>query len=155
MNHRSEPKSCPTGTEAMIALKASLPLGHSHGLLAFVDEQPAGWCAVDPVRSQIGHDFVLKNQASISSSSWMIHCVYVDPRFRGMGISGQLIDAAIEYAKARGSTEILSFPIPEGSIGKFPKDVAEFSGRLSTFKSRGFVTQKRLDDFYQVMALSL
>lgn len=155
MNHRSDPKSCPTGAEAKNALKEELVSGRAFGLLAFVDNAPAGWCSVDPVSTQIGHDYCLQGKQSDSASPWMIHCMYVDPKHRGAGVSKSLVQAATELAKAEGSDELLAFPIPEDSKGKFPKDIAEFSGRLSTFKKFGFQTKERLDDFYQVVSKSL
>lgn len=152
MNHRSDPNNCPTGTSAKAALREMILSRKAFGLLAFYKGMPAGWCAVDPVKSQIGHDYYLQTKEAKSSSAWMIHCLYVDPAYRGVGISTELIRSAITFSKENGATELLGFPIPEDSTGKFPENVAEFSGRLSTFKKLNFNLKHRLDDFYQVVS---
>lgn len=153
MNHRSNPATCPTGEKAKEALKEELLAGKAHGLLAYVDGTVAGWCAVDPVNTQVGHDYFTNEK--IASKAWMIHCLYIEEKFRGSGLSKALIQAAEALAKNNGSSELLAFPIPEESKGKFPKDIAEFSGRLSTFKKFGFEPKEKLNDFYQVVGKTL
>ncbi len=155
MNHRSEPKNCPTGNLAKIALRDGIKSGRIFGLLAFQDGIPAGWCAIDPVKTQIGHDYFLENEEAKNSDAWMIHCLYVDPAQRGAGISKELIKSAISLSKSNGATELLAFPIPEDTVGKFPKDLAEFSGRFSTYKKFDFESKTRLNDFYQVVSKPL
>jgi GNAT superfamily N-acetyltransferase len=130
-------------------------LSSPNGLLAFRDGMPAGWCAIDPVKTQIGHDYYLETESAKDSDAWMIHCLYVNPSHRGAGISKELIASAISLSKANGAKEILAFPIPEDSVGKFPKDLAEFSGRFSTFKKFDFESKARLNNFYQVVSKPL
>jgi GNAT superfamily N-acetyltransferase len=155
MNHRIDPKACPTGDSAKTALREQIQSGMAFGLLAFVNDQPAGWCAIDPVKTQVGHDYYLQTENAETSTAWMIHCLYVDPAHRGAGVSTKLIEAAISLSKSKGADELLAFPIPEDSEGKFPKDLAEFSGRFSTFKKFNFEPKVRLDDFYQVVSRPL
>lgn len=155
MNHRSNPKNCPTGESAKKALREEILSGRAYGLLAFSENRPAGWCAIDPVKTQTGHDYYLQKESAAESDAWMIHCLYVHQKFRGNGISKALIQAAIDLAKENEASELLAFPIPEDSAGRFPKDIAEFSGRLSTFRKFGFEPNERLDDFYQVVSKQL
>lgn len=147
--------SCPNGSLAKKALFDEISSGKACGLIAFMDGVPAGWCAIDPVKTQVGHDYYLETDSAKNSEAWMIHCLYVDPKQRGVGISTQLISSAIALSKSRGASEVLAFPIPEDSSGKFPKDIAEFSGRLSTFKKLNFESKTRLNDFYQIVSKSL
>lgn len=155
MNHRSSPQSCPSGDLAKVALLGEIRAGRAFGLIAFLNNTPAGWCAIDPVRTQIGHDYYLQTENARSSDAWMIHCLYVDPVHRGAGVSKELIKSAISFSKSQGAPDLLAFPIPEDSIDKFPKDIAEFSGRFSTFNKLGFEPKERLDDFYQVVSKPL
>jgi GNAT superfamily N-acetyltransferase len=126
MNHRRNPSNCPNGTAAKNALLEEINSGKAYGLLAFINGKPCGWCAVDPVNTQIGHDYFLESVDGKYSAAWMIHCLYVDPAHRGAGISKALISAAIDLAKFHGAKELLAFPIPENFSNKFPKDIAEF-----------------------------
>jgi hypothetical protein len=57
----------------------------------------------------------------------------------------------MDLATSHGATELLAFPIPLASSGRFSRDVAEFSGRLSTYARLGFESREQLDDFYQVV----
>lgn len=155
MNHRSDPKNCPSGDSAKAALLKEIKSGTVFGLLAFLNGQPVGWCAVDPLKTQVGHDYYLSTKDAKSSKVWMIHCLYVAPGHRGAGISSELVKSAIQLAKSNRAAELLAFPIPEESLGKFPKDLAEFSGRLSTFKKFNFESKARLGDFYEVVSKRL
>src|SRR5690606_41562427 len=82
-------------------------------------------------------------------------CLYIHPKFRGQGISGGLIEAAVDLAKEKGATEILAFPIPEDARRHFPEHDGEFSGRMSSYRKLGFRTGERINDFYQVMSLDV
>lgn len=151
MNHRSQPSSCPTGDKAKSALKNVLLSKSAYGLLAFFNGEPVGWCAFDPVETQIGHDYCLQNKIFHQPNAWMIHCLFIDQKYRSKGISRELISAAVIESKKNMASEVVSFPIPAESEGKFPKEVAEFSGRLSTFLKLGFTVRGKIDDFYQVV----
>lgn len=149
------PKAAPLAILRKTALFEEIKSGKAFGLLAFYNGIPVGWCAIDPVKTQIGHDYYLETKEAQTSKAWMIHCLYVDPAHRGAGVSKELIQSAISLSQSHGAPELLAFPIPEDSIGKFPKDLAEFSGRLSTFKKFDFASKARLNDFYQVVEKSL
>lgn len=153
MNHRCAPTTCPTGNEAAQQFSKKLGQDEITGLIAYLDGKPVGWCAVDKTSTQIGHDFVLENPEEVTENSWMIHCLYIHPEARGQGISKSLIKNAIDLARTNGATEVLAFPIPEKNVSEFPKDLAEFSGRLSTYKSFGFQSERQLNDFYEKVAL--
>lgn len=153
MNHRCVPTDCPTGSEAASQFSKKLNQKEINGLIAYIDGKPVGWCAIDRTSTQVGHDFVLENPDEVTENSWMIHCLYIHPEARGQGLSKKLIQNAIEMARSNGADEVLAFPIPEKNFFKFPKDLAEFSGRFSTFKSFGFKSEKQLNDFYEKVAL--
>jgi len=153
MNHRLSPEKVVTGETAKKELKLQIEQKMIYGLLAFDKNVCIGWCAVDPVTTQVGHDYVLESK-SMSNSSWMIHCLYIHPNYRSKGISKLLISSAVDLAKKNGAKSLLSFPIPEENQNKFPKDEAEFSGRFSTYKKLGFEKKDRLSEFYEVMELN-
>lgn len=153
MNHRCTPAACPTGVDAASEFSKKLKLKEINGLIAYLDGKPVGWCAIDKTSTQIGHDFVLENPSEVSDQSWMIHCLYIHPDARGQGISKNLIKNAVEMARSNGATEVLAFPIPEKNTSNFPKNLAEFSGRFSTYKSFGFESERQLNDFYEKVSL--
>lgn len=155
MNHRIKPTAAVTGVLAKEALQNLIREDQAHGVLAYQGEQCVGWCAVDPLSEQPGHDYVLETQGPVPASTWSIHCLYVHPKARGAGVSRVLIKEAIDVAREAGATEVLAFPIPEESRSRFPPHEAEFSGRMSTFMKFGFERVQKLNEFYNVLALQL
>lgn len=155
MNHRLNPKDEIIGTPAKEALKNLIIEKKAFGSLAYAGDQCIGWCAVDPIQNQPGHDYCLKLKKNNTKNVWSIHCLYLHPQFRGHGISKLLIKKAIEIAKAKRATQVLAFPIPEENKSKFPSHEAEFSGRYSTFVKLGFKKNEQLNDFYQVVSKNL
>lgn len=155
LNHRISPSDIVTGDNAKAKMKLMVANAEVGGLLGFVNNECVGWISADPLQTQVGHDYVLENGIAGQSGAWAIHCVYIAPAFRGQGLSRLLIEKAIEFAKSKGATSILAFPIPESTRHNFPKDEAEFSGRYSTFQKAGFTHREKMNNFYQVVELSL
>lgn len=162
MNHRCPDGQAPTHDAAREAFVAGVAAGEVHGVLALAEvsfapgASPAcvGWCGVDPLATQVGHDYVLAGR-DVEPGDWAIHCLFVDPAFRGRGVSGQLIEAAEAYARQRGARRLLAFPIPEPNRARFPAHEAEFAGRHGSYLRRGFADLAPLDDFYAVVAKPL
>lgn len=154
LNHRVSPDAAVTGDEARVKMKELVSKGEVGGLLGYANEKCVAWLSVDPINTQVGHDYVVEGHSK-TENTWTIHCVYVAPEQRGQGFSKPLIQAGIDYAKSKGAIDVIVFPIPEETRTKFPEGEAEFSGRYSTFKKMGFKDQQRLNDFYQVMKLEI
>lgn len=148
LNHR-EPAGCPTGSVAQDKMKDFVSTGKAHGLLAYQNNECVGWIAIDPMSELIGHDC----QATGKVDEWSIHCLFVKEGFRGRGISTGLINAAIDYAKAKGAKVISAFPIPSENRDKFPANEAEFSGRISSYIRAGFKPVGKSSEFYQRVEL--
>src|SRR3989338_2386697 len=147
MNHRLPPKNEIIGAPAKEALKELVNKKAAFGALAYFDKKCVGWCAVDPIKKQPGHDYYLESKKNHTKNVWSIHCLYLHPKFRGQGISKLLIQKAIEIAKSEGAAKVLAFPIPEENKSKFPSHEAEFSGRYSTFVKLGFKKNEQLNNF--------
>jgi GNAT superfamily N-acetyltransferase len=150
LNHR-EKSGCPTGIRAHDRMKALTGQDKVGGLLAYDGNECVGWISIDPLAELIGHDC----QSSAKASDWAIHCLFIRETHRGRGLSGQLISAAIDYAKSRGAKICSAFPIPEINQHRFPPNEAEFSGRFATYSRLGFVPVGEPSDFYQRMELNI
>lgn len=55
LNHRA-PAGCATGIEAQTKMNNLVNQNSVHGLLAFEENNPIGWIAVDPMAGLVGHD---------------------------------------------------------------------------------------------------
>ena len=148
LNHR-EPAGCATGAAAQEKMQKLTVDNKIGGLLAYQAQECIGWIAVDPMTMLVGHDC----QSTGKDQEWSIHCLFIKEGFRGQGVSRQLINNAIEFAKSNGAKLISAFPIPEESRSRFPINEAEFSGRHSTYVKMGFKPADEVSEFYQRMEL--
>jgi GNAT superfamily N-acetyltransferase len=87
------------------------------GLVAYLDGDPAGWCAVEP-RPRF-HGLVRNNRVpwegrdedKTDESVWAVTCVFVRAGFRGRRIAYTLVRAAVDHARARGARALEAYPI--------------------------------------------
>src|SRR5688572_4402132 len=79
------------------------------GLVAFLDGQPVGWCAVEPRRA---YRRLLRNnrvpwdgraEVKHDPSVWAVTCFVTRTGFRGRGITYALARATIDFARQRGA----------------------------------------------------
>lgn len=86
------------------------------GIVAYVDDEPAGWCAVD-VRSVYGRvrgspvPWKGRDEDKDDESVWAIACLVVRKGFRQQGLTYPLVAAAVEHARARGASAIEGYPL--------------------------------------------
>jgi len=80
---------------------------------------------------------------------WSITCFFVAKPFRGKGIIGRLLGAAVAYAKKQGVRILEGYPI-EPSKGRLP-DPFVYTGLASTFRKAGFVEVLRRSETRPIM----
>ena len=87
------------------------------GLVAYLDGEPVGWCAVEP---RTAYEGLLRNnrvpwegrqEDKADDTVWAVTCVYVRAGFRGKGIAYALAKAAVGFALARGARAVEAYPI--------------------------------------------
>ncbi len=112
------------------------------GLVARLDGQPVGWCAVEPRTAFTG---LLRNnrvpwegreEDKADDSVWAVTCVFTRAGFRGRGIAA-LAQASVDVARSRGARAIESYPMlttPGQRIGWDEIHV----GSRSIFAAAGF-----------------
>jgi len=86
------------------------------GLVAFLDHEPVGWCAVEPRPAYFGLARVYRmpwegrNEDRSDESVWSVTCILVCAGFRGRGVAYPLAAAAVEHARARGARALEAYP---------------------------------------------
>lgn len=106
------------------------------GLIAFVDDAPAGWIGFGP-RASLER---LRRSRTIPAIDdvpvWSIVCFKVSVGFRRQGVARALLDAAVDYARDHGAPAVEAYPIdPEGRR----LDVAfSYVGFTGMFEAAGF-----------------
>lgn len=110
--------------------------GRQPGLLAYVDGQPAGWCAVEPRESYpvLANSRVLKPVDE--QPVWSVVCFFIARPYRKSGLSSELLRAAVAHARKHGAKIVEGYPVdPRG--GAMP-DAFAWTGLPGTFRKAGF-----------------
>src|ERR1700689_5892267 len=99
--YRNSSLDMPGRIALMRALCASEP---GPGVLAYVDDQVAGWCSVAPKSTYRA----LVNSRTIphvdDADAWSVVCFVVRPGFRHRGLLHQLLAGAVGHAFSMGHT---------------------------------------------------
>jgi GNAT superfamily N-acetyltransferase len=106
------------------------------GVLAYVDGEPVGWCAVAPRQEYVslGRSRVL---AKVDDQPvWSISCLFIARPYRRRGVSVRLIEAAVELARARGAQVVEGYPV-EPYSPSMPATFA-WTGLVTAFRKAGF-----------------
>lgn len=86
------------------------------GLVAYLDGEPVGWCAVQP---RIDYVRLLRNRVPWSgrtesksdSGVWSVTCFVVRKGFRNRGVSRTLAAATVDFARSRGAASVEGYPM--------------------------------------------
>ena len=123
--------------------------GGSAGLLAWMDDVPAGWARFTP-RSELGwltarfRDFAFRADAP-----WALPCFFIPRRHRGQGVMRSLISFAAGWADER-SVAVEAYPVDPAHPSATRN---RFTGVLPAFLEAGFVEVGRLAPDRAVMRL--
>lgn len=118
------------------AFKKIVKSGQQPGVLAYVDGQPAGWCAVAPreVYSFLERSRVL---ARVDAKPvWSVTCLFVARPFRRTGMSVELLKVATAHAARQGARIVEGYPVVPRK-NPMP-DVFAWTGTVSAFRKAGF-----------------
>jgi GNAT superfamily N-acetyltransferase len=141
------------GEANRLAMEAIIHGGQVPGLLAYLEGEPVGWCSIAPRDAfpVLDRSPVLKRIDD--KPVWSIVCFYVGRKHRRCGLSGLLIQAAVEYARSRGGKIVEAYPV-DPQAGKVDSGGA-FTGLIDTFRKAGFVEAARRSKRRVIMRLEL
>ncbi|MEU8222360.1 GNAT family N-acetyltransferase [Kribbella sp. NPDC048915] len=126
------------------AMKDIVECGERPGLLAYLDGRPVGWVAVAPREDHSRLERSRKyGPLPGDRNVFAVTCFYVEPKLRGTGIAGVLLDAAIDHARASGATALDAFPkprlSPHATASRRAEENDSWMGRLAWYEARDFV----------------
>jgi GNAT superfamily N-acetyltransferase len=87
------------------------------GLVAYLDGEPVGWCAVEP---RPAYEGLVRNarvpwegrrEDKADDSVWAVTCVFARAGFRKRGVSRALVRAAADFARERGARALEGYPM--------------------------------------------
>ena len=132
------------GNRNKLAMKKLVNLRQIPGILAYIEDEPIGWCSIGPRESYsalIRSRFLTKIlEEENDKPIWSIVCFFVDKKFRNQGLSVKLIQAAVEFAKKNKAKIVEAYP-KEPNIRW--ADSFLWTGHISVFKRAGFVETRR------------
>ncbi|HEY3438735.1 MAG TPA: GNAT family N-acetyltransferase [Actinotalea sp.] len=106
------------------------------GVLAYVDDEVAGWCSVAP-RSTYRR---LMHSRTIplleGPEPWSAVCFVVRPAFRRQGLMHVLLAGAVEHAAAHGAPVVEGYPAETG--GTRVDVISGYVGTVALFEEAGF-----------------
>ena len=91
--------------------------GTTSGLVAYLDQEPVGWCAVEPRPEYEGLLRVFRvpwdgrDEDKTDDTVWAVTCLFARAGFRRRGVSRALARAAVTFARERGARAIEAYPI--------------------------------------------
>jgi GNAT superfamily N-acetyltransferase len=112
------------------------------GLVAYLDGEPVGWCAVEP---RIAYPRLLRTpvpwkgrgEDKAAEGVWSIICFATRAGFRRRGVTRALVRAAVDFARDRGARALEGYPMivaPGEEVTWGELNV----GSRSTFADAGF-----------------
>ncbi|MCZ2830794.1 GNAT family N-acetyltransferase [Modestobacter sp. VKM Ac-2986] len=117
------------------------------GLVASLDGEPAGWCAVEPrtayprLRGQ-RVAWPGRDEDPDDAGAWAVTCFVTRAGYRRRGVSRALAAAAVDFARDRGARALEGYPmVTEGGAEVTWGEL--FVGSRSVFTAAGFTEVSR------------
>ncbi|MFI6425064.1 GNAT family N-acetyltransferase [Promicromonospora sp. NPDC050880] len=125
------------------------------GLVAYLDDEPAGWCAVEPRTAypRLRTSRLVwagRDEDPEDPSVWSVTCFVTRKGYRRQGIGTALARAAVDHARGHGATAVEGYPLLPRADRK-PGSDELFVGTVGMFGSAGFVEVSRPTDRRAVM----
>ena len=114
------------------ALRDNVANGRPTGVLAYVDGIPVGWCSIAPREEFRGLERYRKLARIDDAAVWSVTCFFVDRMYRRGGLTGDLLKAAVRYAKENGASVVESYPVESSAVSY------TYMGSPETFTRAGF-----------------
>jgi GNAT superfamily N-acetyltransferase len=119
--------------------------GATTGLVAYLDGEPVGWCAVEP---RTGYEGLARNnrvpwegraEDKADETVWAVTCLFTRAGFRKRGVSRALAAAAVGFARSGGARAVEGYPINTKDVILEELHV----GTVGVFAAAGFAEVSR------------
>jgi GNAT superfamily N-acetyltransferase len=111
--------------------------GAAHGVLAYLDGVPVGWCSFDKRTDYLALNRAPSLACEDAEKVWSLPCFFIKAGFRGKGVARALLKAALAAMKKRGAKIAEAYPVKPTSAGKIPAAFA-YTGVPALFEPEGF-----------------
>ena len=123
------------GFETRQMHKSIIDSGTVTGLLAYLHGDVVGWVAVEPRSAypKLAHAHALKPVDD--RSVWSVTCFFVAKNYRKMGITVELLKAAVDHVGSQGGKIVEGYPVDAKRDMPAP---LIYTGTASAFQQAGF-----------------
>ena len=129
------------GARNKAAFRRIVASGPPPGLIGYSRGEPVAWCALAPREDYPALDRSRILKRVDDRPVWSVSCLFIHRRFRRAGLATRMIEAARDYARARGAAILEGYPV-EPKSGKTP-DIFAWTGIASSFSKTGFTEVAR------------
>jgi GNAT superfamily N-acetyltransferase len=128
--------------------KSVVDSGTVPGLLAFDNDKPVGWIAVEPRSDypKLAHSRILRPVDE--EDVWSITCFFVAKQARRQGLTVALLKAAVDFVGESGGKILEGYPV---DVKKDMPAPFIYTGTASAFRKAGFVEMARRSETRPVM----
>jgi len=142
------------GDEKKSVLKNLTALDQVPGMLAYIGQQPVGWCSIGPRDgfSALENSRILKRIDD--TPVWSIVCFFIARPYRSMGVMSALIRGSVQYAIDHGAEVIEGYPIDmqtQKLTGQKLTGCSGYMGIASAYQKAGFVKVKNGSETQLIM----
>ncbi len=123
-----------------LAFRALVDGGSEPGLIAYAGGKPVGWCAVAPREEYV----VLERSRLLgridATPVWSVTCFFIARGWRRRGLTVALLQAAIDFVRARGGKVVEGYPqVPRATM----PDAWAYVGLTHAYLAAGFTEVAR------------
>ena len=126
------------GDEAKRRMQALIAAGQVHGVLAFADGEPVGWCAYDKRPDFAKLDRAPSLACDDADQVWSIPCFFIHKAHRNQGVGSALLAHALDSLKQLGATIVEGYPAKPAKDGKRMPAAFAWTGTRAMFDRAGF-----------------
>ena len=126
------------GAEAKRRMRGLVRKGAAHGVLAYVDGEPVGWCAYGRRVEYAKLDRAPSLACADAERVWSLPCFFIRRGWRGKGIATALLGAALPLMRDRGAEVAEGYPVKPARDGAPTPAAFAWTGTRHLFDAYGF-----------------
>jgi len=143
------------GAGAKKAFKHLVHGGKAHGVLAFAQDEPVGWCSFGPRTDFPILETVKAYKNTAIPDAWSIICFFIHRKWRGKGLARGLLKAAVDAMQRHSVRIVEGYPVTTTRDGRRLSSAFAWTGPMKIFDELGFKMVQSSDPLKPLVRLEL
>jgi GNAT superfamily N-acetyltransferase len=152
---RDKPWNEIKGAPAKQMFKNLIQKGKAHGMLAFAENEPVGWCSFGPRLDFPRLGKVRAYERNDIDNVWSVNCFFIHRKWRGKGLVRGLLRATVEAMQKSGVKIIEAYPVTTTKDGRQLTGSLAWTGPIKIFEELGFKTVQSTNPLKPLVRLEL